>query len=128
MMTLCDTNIIIDFLKNRPAAINELERIGTKNLCVSVVTQAELIFGALNKADLAFILKGISGLSVLPVEPTIGAAAVSLMVQFSLSHRLALPDALIAATALHHDLPLYTLNLKDFRYIPGLRLHPPATA
>lgn len=35
-------------------------------------------------------------------------------------------DALIAATALHYNLPLYTLNKKDFRYIAGLRLHEPA--
>lgn len=38
-------------------------------------------------------------------------------------HKLALPDALIAATALEHDFNLLTLNWKDFRFITGLRLH-----
>jgi tRNA(fMet)-specific endonuclease VapC len=46
------------------------------------------------------------------------------MGKYVLSQRLSLPDALIAATALRHDLSLYTLNLKDFKYIPGIKLYP----
>jgi hypothetical protein len=46
------------------------------------------------------------------------------MEQYSLSHKLSLPDALIAATALVYDVPLYTMNLKDFRFIPKLKLYP----
>ena len=42
-----------------------------------------------------------------------------------LSYKLSVPDALIAATALSQDIPLYTLNLKDFQFIPGLILHKP---
>jgi tRNA(fMet)-specific endonuclease VapC len=45
------------------------------------------------------------------------------MENYSLSHKLAIPDALIAATALVHDMSLYTLNLKDFRFIEGINLH-----
>lgn len=48
------------------------------------------------------------------------------METYSLSHKLSLPDALIAATALSHDVKLYTLNIKDFRFISGLQLHCPA--
>jgi len=42
-----------------------------------------------------------------------------------LSHKLSVPDALIAATALSNNTPLYTLNIKDFQFIPGLQLHKP---
>jgi predicted nucleic acid-binding protein len=35
---------------------------------------------------------------------------------------LRLPDALIAATALIHELPLRTRNVDDFRRVPGLRV------
>lgn len=45
------------------------------------------------------------------------------METYSLSHKLSIPDAIIAATALVYDLELYTLNLKDFRFIPGLTLY-----
>ncbi len=33
-------------------------------------------------------------------------------------------DAMIAATALAHDLPLHTCNPRDFEGIPGLQLRP----
>jgi len=44
---------------------------------------------------------------------------------YSLSHNLSIPDALIAATAMEHMLELYTLNTKDFQFIPGLMLYHP---
>jgi hypothetical protein len=47
------------------------------------------------------------------------------MAQYSLSHKLTIPDALIAATALTHNISLYTLNLKDFRFIQGLNIYNP---
>ncbi len=45
------------------------------------------------------------------------------MKSYGLSQILAVPDSLIAATALTHETPLYTLNRKDFRFIPGLQLY-----
>lgn len=36
--------------------------------------------------------------------------------------RLRVPDALIAATALVHSLSLHTMNARDFKPVPGLRL------
>jgi tRNA(fMet)-specific endonuclease VapC len=47
------------------------------------------------------------------------------MEEYSLSHKLSLPDALIAATVLEHDLELYTLNVRDFGFISGLALFAP---
>ena len=45
------------------------------------------------------------------------------METYSLSHKLTIPDALIASTALVYSLDLYTFNLKDFRFITGLNLY-----
>ncbi|WP_199301990.1 PIN domain-containing protein [Pseudanabaena cinerea] len=45
------------------------------------------------------------------------------MANYSLSHKLTIPDALIAATALANDLELYTLNIKYFRFIENLKLY-----
>ncbi len=36
-----------------------------------------------------------------------------------------LPDATIAATCLENDLTLITFNIKDFRFINGLKLLTP---
>jgi hypothetical protein len=48
--------------------------------------------------------------------------AVSMIESYSKSHGLKIPDAIIAATALSLEIKLFTLNLKDFRYIDGLKL------
>lgn len=125
-MILCDTNIIIDLYRRNQTVIAALKTIGTNNLVISAAVAAELLYGALNKAELRQIERDIDSLLVLPITPELSSGMLTLMTQYCLSHRLSLPDALIAATALHHGLPLYTLNRKDFRYITGLQLYEPA--
>ena len=51
-MVLCDTNILVEFYKNNPAVTSVLQTIGPGQLAISVVTQAELFYGALNTAEL----------------------------------------------------------------------------
>ena len=125
-MILLDTNILIEFYKDNPRITTELRRIGQAQLVISVITQAELYFGAFNKAELRKIKKHLSLLEIIPLDHAVSEYFVRLMESFSLSHKLAIPDALIAASAVVHDVELYTLNLKDFRYIPNLRLYTPA--
>lgn len=122
-VVLCDTNILIDFSKRDPDVVQALRVIGTANIQVSAITAGEFIFGALNKTDLAKILKALRIITVLPVDEAISEKGIALVTEYALSHTLAVPDALIAATALVHDLPLYTLNRKDFRFIEGLKLY-----
>lgn len=122
-LIICDTDVIIEFYKNKPAIITELKKIGQSNIAISIVTAGELIFGALNKKELNQILKDIAHLKLLYIDNHIGNLHLQLMSDYSLSHALKLPDAFIAATAIHHDIPLYTLNKKDFRYISNLKLH-----
>ena len=52
----------------------------------------------------------------------ISELAVSMIESYSKSHGLQIPDAIIAATALSFEMKLFTLNLKDFKYIDGLNL------
>jgi predicted nucleic acid-binding protein len=47
-----------------------------------------------------------------------------LMAKYCLSLKPFVPDMLIAASCLYFNLPLYTHNAKDFKFIPGLKLHP----
>jgi tRNA(fMet)-specific endonuclease VapC len=124
-MILCDTNVLIEFYKGNPAIVAELKQIGVAQLAISVIAQAELYYGALNKAELLRIQKHLNLLHNLPIDPQISDRFIELMVQYSLSHKLAIPDALIAATALVNDLELYTLNIKDFRFIENLKLYQP---
>jgi predicted nucleic acid-binding protein len=41
---------------------------------------------------------------------------------YRLSHGLALPDAIIGATAIYYRIPLYTYNTKDFKFLPDIQL------
>jgi len=45
------------------------------------------------------------------------------MLKYTKSHGLAVPDALIAATAIVNNVKLYTLNVKDFKFIDELILY-----
>ncbi len=122
-MILCDTNILIEFYKNTPDVVGELRNIGQDQLAISVITQAELYFGARNKTELGNIKQHLALLDTISIETAICENFIILMEQYSLSHKLAIPDALIASTALVFQQELYTLNLKDFRFIAGLKLY-----
>lgn len=122
-MILCDTNIIIAFFKGDANITNRLRQIGQENIAISSITTGELIFGALNRRELNQILKHLDKLTTLHLDESISKKCIELMTNYSLSHNLSLPDALIAATAIHYNIPLYTLNTRDFRYINGLDLN-----
>ena len=93
-----------------------------KNIKISVITRIELIQGCRNKkevTDLESFLKMIR-CQIVHCSNEVSIAADVLIRQYSLSNRLRLGDAFIAATTLYHDETLYTANYKDFRFINGL--------
>jgi len=124
-MILCDTNILIEIYKGKPDIIRIIKNIRQKNIAISDVTCAELFFGARNKKELTVIRKDLDKLTVLPIQSNISSIAVKLVEKYALSHKLTFPDALIAATAIYHDMELYTLNIKDFRFLDNVKLFKP---
>ena len=123
-MLLCDTNIFIEIYRNNPEMENKLNCIGIGNIVISDVTKAELFIGAKNKVELNAIRKHLRTFLSFRVTSEISEVAVDLVDKYCLSHKLLLPDALIAATAIHYDIELFTLNMKDFRFIPNIKLYP----
>jgi len=124
-MILLDTNILIEFYKDNHEVRSTLEIQGASNLAISVITAGELYFGARDKREMRKIEKHLSLIEQIPLDAEITSLFLDLLRQYALSHRLNIPDALIAATAILNNLPLYTLNIKDFQYIPGLDLYQP---
>jgi len=122
-MILCDTNILIELYRNNRTIIAAVEAIGQNNVAVSDVTRAELFVGALNKRELQILRKDINQLSILPIQPEISLMSISLLEKYCLSHGLDFHDALIAATAIFHQLELFTLNIKDFAYISDIKIY-----
>ena len=122
-MILCDTNILIEFYKINPIVIQNLQYIGPANIGVSVITKAELFYGARDKAELSKIERHVTLCQCYGLNDAISALFIELMQSYSLSHKVSIPDMLIAATAISNDLKLYTLNTKDFKFIPELSLY-----
>ncbi len=121
-MILCDTNVIIEALKNNPVVIAAMEKIGLERIAVSVVTVMELYYGALHKAELRKIKRHLSSIRILRIDEAISVTATELIERYAKSHGLQIPDALIAATSINRDLQLYTGNMKDFIYIEKISL------
>ena len=122
-MILFDTNIFIEIYRDNPVVCDVVDKLNRKNIALSDIVRIELFFGARNKEELNEIDQDMSDLQVLPIQSQISDMAVVLVKQYALSHKLNLPDAYIAATALHYDLELFTLNVKDFMFIPNLKLY-----
>jgi len=122
-MILCDTNIFIEVFRKNFSIRLELEKIGYENVAISDVIKAELFFGASNKVDLLNVKKSIADFYVLTIQSEIAKIAVDFVENYCLSQKLNLPDALIAATAIYYDVELFTLNQKDFRFIPNIKLY-----
>nr|WP_295934791.1 type II toxin-antitoxin system VapC family toxin [uncultured Dyadobacter sp.] len=74
--------------------------------------------------DLGLIYEFVGDAVVLDLKQEIRFKTAELRQNF----RIKLPDAIIAATALVHDLTLLTNNVKDFMVIKGLRMENPAAA
>src|ERR1035437_4350602 len=108
-MILCDTNILIEFYKANPTVIQTLQRMGSANIGVSVITKAELFYGARDKQELAKIERHVALCHCYGLNNAISALFIELMSRYSLSHKVSIPDMLIAATAISHELELYTL-------------------
>lgn len=119
---ICDTNILIEHFKGSEIISNQLKIIGIDSIAISTITTSELYFGALNKKELTQIKTSLSSLTQLPINISISEIFLNLMEKYCLSHKLTIPDAIIAATAIYYDTPLFTLNTKDFKFIPRLRL------
>jgi predicted nucleic acid-binding protein len=122
-IVLCDTNIIIELYKNNKSVISELKKIGRNNIAISVITAGELIYGAINKQELILIQRDIESLIRFDINKSICDIYYKMMLKYSLSHNLSVPDGLIAATAIYNNIEIFTLNKKDFRYINDLHLY-----
>ncbi len=121
-MILVDTNILIDYLRGVKKAEDFVQRQGKTNLAISTVVAMELYQGCLNRREFATIRKELVGFNEIKLNKTVGEVALKLSEQFAISHKMGVPDTLIAATALVYDLELRTYNLKDFSFILGIRV------
>jgi len=122
-MILCDTDIFIEAFKNNTLATGLLRRIGFQNIALSAISLMELYFGALNKRELAKIKSRLKKLEIINLDQKITETAINMIERYAKSHGLHIPDALIAATAICRGMQLLTYNVKDFKFVEGIKLY-----
>ncbi len=127
-MFMLDTNIVSYALKARPPAVlDRLRRCDPNDVCISVVTLAELRFGAERSPHTdryqALIAAFTREIAVLSYEPA--AAEVYGVVRAQLvgaGTPIGPLDTLIGAHALAIDATLVTNNEREFERIEGLSI------
>jgi len=127
-----DSSVIIAAERRGHTVREILEQLkavqGDVEIGISVVTVAELVHGAYRtrteaqrERRLEFIERLASDVPVYPVTLDIARLAGRMEgQQEALGVQFAFEDLLIGATALHLSYDLATLNLRDFKRIPGL--------
>jgi hypothetical protein len=119
---LVDTDVLIWYMRGNGKALRAIEALD--EFSISVVTYIELVQGLRNKAELNTLRNFLQSqsVSVLHVTESISSTVMFLVEQHHFSHSLGFSDAIIAATAVSHGLPLMTANTKHYRVIENLIL------
>ncbi len=116
---IADTNIFIKIFRGDADLKKQVESL---NVAVSSVVLLELLQGSKDKAELRQIEKYLACFTVVHFNENVSKKAIELVKTYSKSHGLLLADAIIAATCLENDRELMTFNIKDFKFIRGLKL------
>ena len=119
-MAVFDSNILIYHLDDAlpPDARDQVDTLIVNGAAISVITRIEVL-GFPMTADAR---QQAEDLLAQFDETPLQEAIVQRTILVRQQHRVRLPDAVIAATALERGVPLVTRNVRDFQGIPGLTL------
>ncbi|MDR3286306.1 MAG: type II toxin-antitoxin system VapC family toxin [Prevotellaceae bacterium] len=112
---LIDTNVLIDAQMNRLSkkGMDFLKKVIDENFIVSFITLIEYLgYKDITKSSEEFI----SLADIIETDRLI----IQNCIDLRKNYKIKLPDALIAATALSHNLTLITNNEKDFAQVQSL--------
>lgn len=112
---LVDTDVFVDVLRGA----HPLNRAG-RSVAYSVVTRCELFAG--RAADEHGLRRFLDAFAEVEIDREVAESAGRIRRESG----IATPDALIAASALAHALPLMTRNRRHFTRVEGLRIEMPA--
>lgn len=121
-MILIGSDVLIWFTRGHVGAKARLMQINPWRL--STVTYLELAQGCRSKDELQRVKRGLAAqqTQILPLTAAVSQRAMELIEAHALADGLRLADALIAATAMEHDLTLLTGNTKHFAAVEALKI------
>lgn len=119
---LIDTDVLVWYMRGNQRAYTAIE--GQSAFSFSVITYMELVQGMRNKQELQELENAIQrwNATVLQINEAISTKASAYVKQHYLSHSLELADALIGATAVVNQLPLFTANDKHYKVIHDITI------
>jgi tRNA(fMet)-specific endonuclease VapC len=127
MSYLLDTDMFIYWMKGTPTVVSKILRAGLDTVAGSVVSKAELFFGAFNSArvehNVSAVRKLARTVSFLPLDDLAQEFFGKIKAELRRNGTtLEDSDILIAATALSTHRVLVSNNIQHFSRIPGLKL------
>ncbi|WP_416398414.1 type II toxin-antitoxin system tRNA(fMet)-specific endonuclease VapC [Allohahella sp. A8] len=124
---MLDTNIAIYTIKNKPSEVREAFKAHDGQMCISAISLMELIYGAEASAAVDRNLRDIEGFAarveVLQYDNDAAVHTGQLRAELKKIGRPIGPyDEMIAGHARSQGLVVVTNNMKQFEYVPGIRL------
>ena len=120
---ILDTCIFIDYLRGYTPAAAFIENVNPEQVIFSAISEAELLRGSYNN-DPKIREKLLHFLAIFEKIDVTNPIALK-GGDISRWYNIKVPDAIIAATAIHENALLVTKNVKDFMGITGLELKEP---
>lgn len=118
---IIDTDVIIDYLRGQKDAVDFLEE-HVEDTHLSAMSVAELYQGVREGKERRQLDAMLEAFTLLPIDSEIATAAGLLRRDYRNKFGCGLADCIIAASALHHELPLVTLNEKHFGMIKDVMI------
>ena len=120
---ILDTCIFIDHFRGYSPAVQLFSSFTDEEIGFSAITESELLRGTINNSveKRELLLQFLEQWEKINVDNPLALHAGDL----SRIYSIAIPDAIIAATALQERATLFTRNVKDFQKIKGLKVVSP---
>lgn len=122
---LWDTNTVIYYLQQQfPPQVEQFidDLLINAQPCISAITEIELLcWKTPTEEDMVILHNFLNDTLIIELERPIKLKTAEIRRQ----HKIKLPDAIIAATAMIYDLALITRNTSDFKSIQNLSIIDP---
>lgn len=118
---LIDTSVLVDYLRGESRAADYLRRLKGE-LCVSVVTVAELYAGSNTQAEQDIMEDFLMAFKILNFDLEIAKIAGLIKKDYAKKYGTGFADALIAATAYVHEAVIVTLDKKHYQMFKNVEI------
>ena len=124
---MLDTNIVSDLVRNPQGLVfDRIVRVGSDQLCICVITAAELRYGCAKKGSpklLAQVEAILGAIEILPFDVPADSEYGGIRAELEAAGKPIGPnDFLIAAHAYALGATLVTANVEEFRRVRGLTI------